>query len=341
MTFSSPDRNLLIYGSGGIGKSTCLATAAAYVWKTRGKKTRVINADGGGTSSSQQGLIEEGIVEIWNIDQWEDKSIFLSLDLATKGWWPQDVNTPNSALLPPAREWKECPLCGSDVGAKGLTAVKDCGSCGKLIPSGVSLRFHRDAINGLESVGLVGFEGFTSFGDLLMRRLRKVDPSGGRSITDGDFKISAPGQQHYGDAQSYLQSFVANVRLIPVEFVMWTALEIKSDDDGKPLYGPKGPGKALTTTCIPWFTDVLHLDAYPKQDQGGKPLKNADGTEQLERKLFLAPHYPPDNKIHKFAAKSAAPTFGGGMPLSIEPDMRKFFPLLEEAFKKAKEELLK
>jgi hypothetical protein len=121
---------------------------------------------------------------------------------------------------------------------------------------------------------------------------------------------------------------------------MWTALEIKADDEGKPLFGPKGPGKALTSTCIPWFTDVLHLDAYPKMN-GNTPVRNPDGTEALERKLFLAPHYPPDNKIFKFAAKSSAPTFGGGMPLSIEPDMRKFFPLLEEAFKKAKEELLK
>lgn len=334
-------RNMLLYGSGGIGKSTCLATAAAYVWKAKGKKTRIVNADGGGTSSSLQGLMEEGIVEVWNVDQWDEKSIFLTLDLATKGWWPKDVNTPNSELLPPAQEWKECPFCFKDTGAKGLAAVKVCELCKHELPSGLSLVFHRDPINGLENVGLVGFEGFTSFGDLLMRRLRKVDPSGGRSISDGDFKISAPGQQHYGDAQSYLQSFVANVRLIPVELVIWTALEIKSDDDGKPLYGPKGPGKALTSTCIPWFTDVLHLDAYPKVDAKGASIKNPDGTEALERKLFLAPHYPPDNKIFKFAAKSSAPTFGGGMPLSIEPDMRKFFPLLEEAFKKAKEELLR
>ena len=338
---NTPLRNILLYGSGGIGKSTTLATAAAYVWKNRKKKTRIVNADGGGTSSALQGLIEEGIVEIWNVDQWDDKSIFLTLDLATKGWWPKDATTPNAELLPPAREWKECPLCSGDTGAKGLSAVAKCGTCGKDIPSGVSLKFHREPINGLESISLVGFEGFTSFGDLLMRRLRKVDPSGGRSISDGDFKISAPGQQHYGDAQSYLQSFVANVRLIPVEFVMWTALEIKSDDDGKPLYGPKGPGKALTSTCIPWFTDVLHLDAYPKVDGTGKNVKNADGTEALERKLFLAPHFPPDNKVYKFAAKSSAPSFGGGMPLSMEPDMRVFFAKCDEAYKKAKEELLK
>jgi hypothetical protein len=337
---NTPLRNILLYGSGGIGKSTTLATAVAYVWKTFKRKSRIVNADGGGTASALQAFVEEGIAEIWNVDQWDEKSIFLSLDLATKGWWPKDAGTPNAELLAPAKEWKECPSCHGDTGAKGLTAVTKCGACGKDVPPGVSLKFHREPINGLESVGLVGFEGFTSFGDLLMRRLRKVDPSGGRSISDGDFKISAPGQQHYGDAQSYLQSFVANVRLIPVDLVMWTALEIKADDEGKPLFGPKGPGKALTSTCIPWFTDVLHLDAYPKMN-GNTPVRNADGTEALERKLFLAPHYPPDNKIFKFAAKSSAPTFGGGMPLSIEPDMRKFFPLLEEAFKKAKEELLK
>lgn len=337
---NGPLRNILIYGSGGIGKSTCIATAAAYVWKTYKKKSRIVNADGGGTSSALSGLIDEGIVEIWNIDTFDSKSIFLILDLACKGWWPEDVETPNSTLLSPAKEWKECPSCQKDSGAKGLTSIAKCISCGKEIPPGVSLKFHRDPINGLEDVGLLAFEGFTSFGDLFMRRLKNVDSGGGRTITDGDFKVNAPGMQHYGDAQAQLQQLVANVRLIPVELVMWTALEMKSDEDGKPLFGPKGPGRALTSMCIPWFTDVLHLDAFPKMN-GNVSVKNPDGTEALERKLFLAPHYPPDNKIFKFAAKSSAPTFGGGMPLSIEPDMRKFFPLLEEAFKKAKEELLR
>lgn len=337
---NSPLRNILIYAAGGIGKSTLLATAAAYVWKTFGKKTRVINADGGGTSSAFQGLMEEGIVDLWHVDQWDSRSIFLILDLATKGWWPVDPTVPNSPLQAPSREWKECPLCNNDSGAKPLTAVAKCISCGKDIPSGVNMKFHRDPINGLEEVGLVAFEGFTSFGDLFMRRLKNVDSGGGRVITDGEFKVNAPGMQHYGDAQAQLQQLIANVRTIPVDLVMWTALEMKSDEDGKPLYGPKGPGKALTATCIPWFTDVLHLDAFPKMN-GNLSVKNPDGTEALERRLFLAPHFPPDNKVFKFAAKSSAPTFGGGMPLSIEPDMRKFFPLLEEAFKKAKEELLK
>ena len=167
---NTPLRNILVYASGGIGKSTLLATAAAYVWKTFGKKTRVVNADGGGTSSAFQGLIEEGIVNIWHVDQWDSKSIFLVLDLATKGWWPSDPSVPNSTLLAPAREWKECPLCHEDCGAKALTAVEACASCKKPIPSGVNLNFHRDPINGLEDVGLVAFEGFTSFGDLFDRR---------------------------------------------------------------------------------------------------------------------------------------------------------------------------
>lgn len=316
-----------------------MAEGAAYVWKKFGKRTRVVNADGGGSEKALAALVEEGIVSVWNIDQWDERSIFYTLDMATKGWWPEDVSTPNSPLVSPTKEWKPCPTCGGDSGAKGLTMVPKCVSCGTTFGAGTTLKLVREPVGAFASVGLVGFEGLTSFGDLLLRRLRKIDPTGGRSIQDGDFKISSLGMQHYGDAQNYIAQYVANVRLIPVPIIIWTALEIRSDDDGKPLYGPALPGKKLTSLCIPWFTDVLHLDGIARKDPRGLPVKDGNGMEVFDRKLFLSSHYPPDSPQYRFAAKTSAPN-GGGMPLVIEPDLRIFFSELEKALDKSRSYLL-
>lgn len=337
----TPSHNILCYGAGGMGKSTRLAETAAHFWKTQGKKTRVIGADGGGTTSALQILMDKGIVAYWPIDQWEEKSIFYYLDMATKGWWPEDPGTPNSPLLPGIREWKECPSCNGESGAKGLTMVQKCQACGVQFPAGAVLPIRREPANGLEEVACIGFEGLTSFGDLLLRRLRKVDPSGGHFLQDGEFKITAPGQQHYGSAQAYISQFVANVRQVPVECIFWTALELKADEDGKPLYGPALPGKKLTATCIPWFTAVLHLDGIPKKSPDGKVVKDANGMEVLDRKLYLAPHFPADAPGYKFAAKVSMPFGGEGtMPVVIEPNMKAFFEEYEKSIEKAEKHLL-
>lgn len=349
MAIVTPDSVALIYGAGGMGKSTLGAQLAAFTYKTTGKKTRVCNMDGGGTKNAYSVLISKGIAEVWDIDQWDEKSLFLTLDLATKGWWPETTTEPNSPLLAPFGKWKECPSCKKDVGAKGFSLPTKCASCSATIAAGTFCKTRTTYANGFDAVGAVVFEGFTSFGEALLRRLRTINPEGGRSIDDkgGDgvvFKIAAPGQQHYGDAQAYLGQYVANSRTIPVGRVLWTALENRGEEDGKSVFGPKGPGQALTTTCIPWFTDVIHLDGVAKT-KNGLVEKDANGQEIVERKLFLAPHYPPDNKLFLFRAKTSAPLLGG-LPTTLDfpatgNTVEKLFTLVEEAKKKAGEEMLK
>lgn len=335
-----PSQTILLYGKGGIGKSTLLAQAAAYVFKTTGKKTRVVNADGGGTSAAVEGLIEEGIVELWNIDQWNEQGMFASLQLASKGYWPSDINIPNSPLLPPTRAWRKCPFCGGDSGAKSLTMVKACAECKKEFPAGTLLLVEFQFVNGIEDVGMYAFEGMTSFGDLLLARFRDIDKSGAAQvIKDGDFGIAQVGMQHYLLAQHYTMQFLQNIRTIPTEVVLWTALELKGDDDGKPLFGPAGPGKKLTTLCIPKFTSVIHVDAVAKRGPTGQVLKNQDGTEILDRKMYLAPHSPIDAPGQWFTAKTSAPA-GGGMPSVLECDMEVFFDEMKKAKEVAKAKLL-
>jgi hypothetical protein len=349
MSIKVPDNVALIYGAGGMGKSTLGAQLAAFTFKSSGKKTRVVNMDGGGTSNAYSVLLEKGIASIWNLDHWDEKSLFLTLDLATKGWWPEDSTEPNSPLLPPFMKWKECPACGKDVGAKGFSLPPKCASCGVTLAAGIFCKTKTTYANGFDAVGAVVFEGFTSFGEALLRRLRTINPEGGRSIDDkaGDgsvYKISAPGMQHYGDSQAYLGQFIANSKTIPTDRVLWTALENRGEEDGKQVYGPKGPGQALTGTCIPWFTDVIHLDGVAKSEKG-LVVKDSNGMESVERKLFLSPHYPADNKLFLFRAKTSAP-LSGGMPTVLDfpaqgNTMERLFGLIEEAKKKSGEEMLK
>lgn len=329
----TPTHLMLLYGQGGIGKSTLIAQAAAHIHKTLGLTTRIVGADGGGTKAFKV-LEDEGIVEYCPIDQWDDTSIFNVLDFVTKGWWPEDVGNPNSLLLPPKEEWRECPKCGKDTGPLGSLKCKECQH--PLV--GLRALKKTRLVNGFEKVGMVAFEGLTAFGNMLLNRLRKVDPQGGRSIKDGDFSISALGQQHYGDAQNYLTQYVANTRLIPAPVVMWTALELRGQDDGygKPIFGPALPGKKLTALCVPWFTDVLHVDGVPKQ-------RDASGIEVIERKLFLALHFPTDTKPYGFVAKSSAP-LAGKMPTMLDfgtegNAITNYFTELDASYKRAKEAL--
>lgn len=339
LKFPYPSHVMLIYAAGGIGKSTRAEELAEYVKETLGMRTRVVSADGGGTSKAIRFGIEEGFVDFWPIDLWTESSPFSLLELASKGYWPVDHNIPNSPLRQCVINVRPCPWCDKDTGAKGLAMVKSCGTCKKELPPGTVPGIRREPINGMETVGAVVFEGLTSFGEILLRRLKTINPDGGRFIEDkvGDgesFKIAGLGKQHYGDAQNYLAQYVSNCRKIPTWCVMWTALESRgTGEDGSPLYGPKGPGKALTSACIPWFTDVIHLDGLPKPGKmAGIPEKDSSGNAVIQRKFFLGPHYPSDAPQHRFEAKTSVT----GMPLSMEPSLKRYFKRLEEAYQEQK-----
>ena len=60
--------------------------------------------------------------------------------------------------------------------------------------------------------------------------------------------------------------------------------------------------------------------------------------ELIQRKIFLMPHFPPDNPAYKFAAKTSAP-MAGKMPVVLDADMRKFYIELEAAHQRAAETL--
>jgi hypothetical protein len=76
-----------------------------------------------------------------------------------------------------------------------------------------------------------------------------------------------------------------------------------------------------------------------KRSATGIAVKDANGQEILERKLYLAPHFPSDAPTFRFAAKTSAPQ-GGEMPTVIEPNFETFIIEREKAYQKAKRLIL-
>jgi len=318
----TPTHKLLVYGGGGVGKSTFAALTAKALWEDYGKKTRLISADGGG-AEPYRALIEAGIVEYWPIDTWKGTSIFNLLDQAVNGAWPVDVQQADSEIKPGITIFRQCPKCKKSCSTSLYAQPKECISCKAVLTE--RTKTIRIVDENLKKVGAIIFEGCTSFGSLLLETLRHLDAAGGRVLALGDYMVKGAGKQHYGDAQSYIQQFVGQSGNLPIPIVMWTALEMRGvDDDGRPAYGPKLPGKALLELCIPWFNSVLHLD-----------------QEGDARYVYLQPH-PADTKPFIFKAKISASAPGTPAKLVYDPKKntaREFFTLLEDLKQKARADL--
>lgn len=334
-----PEHVIIEYGAGGAGKTSTAGTLALWIYQTYGKKTRFYFSD---TSIKPlRPLIDKGIIETMQVDLWAQYP-FLTLDLITKGAWPKEPSQPGSPLLPAQRQWRECPFCQKEAGGTAQVIPISCSSCKKPL-AGVLAPVKSEPVNGFDKVGCLIYEGLTSFGDIMMRsmsrRLARGETIGviekdkttifqdGQGEDGKPFMIGGYTWSHYNVAQDYIQQFVANTKTLPVEVVLWTALEEQALENGKKIYAPMYPGRQVQAKCISWFTDVLHLDLVPTGRKDG-------GFETVERKLFLEPHFAPDDPTFPYKAKCSAPP-EGGMPRVIKPDFAVFFGELKKANDKA------
>lgn len=290
-------KQIALYASGGVGKTNMLATLAKHIWKTTQKKTRVITVDGGGVGPLSVG-IELGAVEALQCDSWPFP--FRYMDLLSRGFWPLNPKSaePWKTLAPPEKQ--------PDWGSVGAYAVEGMTAVGTVL-----MNTMRDRRANGEQIGAMDGKNLGNFSD---------------GDDSGKVKLGSNTMTDYGTAQSYLHTYVKNFRQLwskGMPLVVWTALELKATDDTKTLvYGPMLVGRAATATCIPWFTDVLHLDIID-------PKKQADGTVLGSRKVFLSNHYANNDPV-PFLAKTSA-NRDGKMPTIIEPDFKVFFEEIAKA----------
>lgn len=309
----------LVYGDSGSGKTALIESLATWIWRKYKKKTRLITGDGGGWDNLQH-LVDMGIVVPWQVDTFPNP--FETLNLAAEGYWPEDVNNPQSELLPPVNVtykafcgkckkviWNKatppgtkfvCSVCKSTVAAKNATL----GNPTTIVVETIRVPNKDNDLN--EYVGYA-FEGLTAFGGHLLNSLvdrgargEKIGADAPARFVDGKMKFASSNQTYYGIGQNRLHALVNRSRLLPGMHVYWTALEMRATDtDTKlPIFGPELVGKAKTSVAPSWFGNTLSVVQWPD-------------TVRTERRLYLETYYDKENPTIPHKCKNRIPALVG------------------------------
>lgn len=270
-------RSGCIYGPTGSFKSTQVKFFSHYIWEVTGKATALLSLDGGGWGACQP-EIDAGIIIPYRC---ESNVIPLPiLRRISQGYWPKDVNEtePSKINLVPMN-WEEF----GGIAVEGWSSITQ-----------VMMRFLPDkniAVGGENRAAL------TFRQNVMVNGALSSEAFG--SNTRGD----------YGFAQNTLYGLVMNWNSLPVHYVMYTALESKTEDDDRTTtYGPAIAGKKATAQCGAWVGDMIHAQDYQvvRTIQVPNPAKPTEMMNQdvvgLTCRYYYTKHLDPSTNI-PFPAK--------------------------------------
>jgi hypothetical protein len=337
------------YGATGTHKTSNLGKAAVWAMKKFGKSTRLVSADGGGWEPIDS-LVEAGIVIPWQIR--DRKFQIESIDQACQGYWPRDPTDPTSELIAPFSITYEgtCSRCGHVM--KATVAPRQqaypCSKCKELnppitVPVVIVAKRTPNPENNLTEVAMVEFEGLTSFGDLMLSHLMRSKASLSQDPSyvweDGTTAYAGGNQTYYGFVQQRLQEFVMKSNMLPVEKVVWTALEGKGIDDltKAPIFGPSIVGKQATGKAGAWFGAMLHFEACESLGAVEQDPTLKGGVVKINSsvRMYLRNHADAFTKV-MFPAKTRAPyMYGSQMPEYMETDVEKLYNQIDQLKEKA------
>jgi hypothetical protein len=195
--------------------------------------------------------------------------------------------------------------------------------------------------DGLDQVGGYVFEGLTSFGDAIMRRLRHTkarlsqDPS--YVLKDGETEFAGGNMTYFGFVQDRLYDLVMKSHMLPVYKVGWSAMEAKGEEEGTkmPTFGPAIAGKKSIGKAPQWFGNCLHLEMLVTEGAAGTDATaKALATQQVsivaKPVMYLKPHADKASKI-VFPAKTRAPMeFAAQVPEYLDPpDLKRLYEMLD------------
>ena len=332
----------LFYGASGTLKTSNIGKAALWAYKKFNKPTRLISADGGGWQPIES-LVEAGIVVPWMLR--DRDNLIECIDKACKGYWPADPDNPHSFLLSPfiIRYAGKCPKCGEEITSGKPVQQFPCPKCKTVTTFTMKRAANPD--NDLSKFAMVAYEGLTSFGDAMMSHLQATKASLSQDPSyiwkDGDTEYAGGNMTYFGFVQQRLCEFVASTNSLPVEKVIWTALESRGEDEvtKSPIMGPAIVGKKSTGKAGAWFGNMLHFDTVMK---GGlaeidPKVKSESAMVPIstEFRMYLRPHAEALSRI-MFPAKSRAPfQFAGELPAWMEPDVGKLYDKIDELQQRA------
>lgn len=270
-------RSGCLYGGSGNRKTSQVKRLAHYIAKKYGKATFLVSADGGGWSPCQP-EIEAGMIIPYRIDT---ATFPMPLMAAlSRGYWPKDLQETSPGRI------NMVPVDWNHIGAisvEGWSSI-----------SSVIMRYLPDKginVGGEDRSKLGGFSQPITLNG-------QVENMHFRSSTRGDF----------GFVQNHLYGLVMNWNSLPCEYVLYTALESKTeDDDRSTIYGPAIAGKKATNLAPSWVGDLIHAQDYnverlvddidPKTQ---KPVKNV--LLETDVRFFYRKHPDPATGI-PFPAK--------------------------------------
>jgi len=227
-------RSTCIYGPTGSRKTTQAKYLARYVYERTGKATLLLSTDGGGWEPCEP-EIQAGLILPYRID-----TSALPMPILRKlsqGYWPVDpLETDPGKIRVKLVNWSKI---GGYV-VEGWSSI-----------SQVIMRYLPDAgisVGGEDRNKLGGFDQplRDEAGNVMMEHFR--------SNTRGD----------YGFVQNQLYGLVVNFNSLPVQDILYTALESKGEDEDKStVLGPQISGKKATGQCGSWVGNLVHAQDFP------------------------------------------------------------------------------
>lgn len=187
--------------------------------------------------------------------------------------------------------------------------------------------------DGLDAIAGYAFEGLTSFGDLILKHLRstgaKLSQEPNFVYKDGDSTYYGSNMTYYGFVQDRLYDLVLKSHMLPVERVLWTALEGKGEEEGTriPIFGPAIAGKKSIGKAPQWFGNSIHLEMLVTE---GKEDANKQIQVTAKPVMYLKPHADKISKL-VFPAKTRAPKeFAAQLPEFYDPpSLKKLYETLD------------
>lgn len=276
-----------IYGPTGGFKTSQIKWLSHYIYEVTGKSTLLLSCDGGGWKACED-EVREKLIFPYRVE-----SATLPLPILRKisqGYWPEDPEEtePEKINLVPV-DWTK--------------------------------------------MGGIGVEGWSSISQMLMRYLpdKGINVGGeNRFKPDANMAFNVPihvmgnvvtetfgsnTRGDYGFVQNHLYGLVMNFNSLPVHYVLYTALESKTeDDDRSTVYGPAIAGKKATSQCGAWVGDLIHAQDYlvPKTSMVPDPTNPEKTVEQqtfdVAVRMYYKRHLDPITMIPYPAKPRVTPT---------------------------------
>ena len=281
----------MFYGEPATGKSEGIAAMIEQAAVEAGLSSRVLIGDG--SKATYEALADAGIVEVLDYTT-RDYPISTFQQLA-EGAWPADVNDPKSPLLPLGH--KDNPFKRF-----GVVAIEGL-SVGALYIMG-------DNIGGLSHRSgkgeKIGQDSPVRVGDGTYDRLGKFTPA-----FAGAQEYGANPPSHYGFTQRRMLTYIDRSKVIPAEFVIWTAHQKAVEDklSKEIIVGPEVAGDALTKNLQRLFNNTWHFAIASKRVTGKKDEHTTKLVDELdaEFRVYTRDHFDSGGTVnYKFKAVTRA-----------------------------------